>query len=65
MNILLDGRFQTVALDDLQDDKLEQLYNNGCPYVKRTENFYKSLPKEEKIEMKDIKVKDKKPGKHK
>ncbi len=65
MNILLDGRFQTVALDDLPDDKLEQLYNNGCPYVKRTENFYKSLPKEEKIEMKDIKVKDKKPGKHK
>jgi hypothetical protein len=64
MNILLDGRFQTVALDDLQDDKLEQLYNNGCPYVKRTENFYKSLPKEEKIEMKDIKVKDKKPNKH-
>jgi len=65
MNILLDGRFQTVALDDLPDDKLEQLYNNGCPYVKHTENFYKSLPKEEKIEMKDIKVKDKKPNKHK
>jgi hypothetical protein len=33
MNILLDGRFQTVALDDLPQDKMKQLYDNGCSFV--------------------------------
>jgi len=33
MNILLDGRFQTVVLDELPQDKLRQLFENGCKYV--------------------------------
>ncbi len=33
INVMLDGRFQTVNLDDLSQDKLQQLFDNGCPYV--------------------------------
>jgi hypothetical protein len=45
MNILLDGRFQTVALDDLPQDKLKQLFDNGCSFVGITygEEFLKDL----------------------
>jgi hypothetical protein len=52
VNILLDGRFQTVAIDDLTDDKLQQLYENKCPYVQPTEEGRKILfPDEKKIEI--------------
>ncbi len=33
INLKLDGRFQTVVLDDLPQDKLRQLFENGCKYV--------------------------------
>lgn len=45
MNILLDGRFQTVALDDLTQDQMKQLFDNGCSFVGITygEEFSKNF----------------------
>jgi hypothetical protein len=33
INLRLGGRFQEVAIDNLNDDQLAELYDNGCPYV--------------------------------
>lgn len=36
VNLKLDGRFQTIEIDNLAEDKLKQLYDNGCPYIELT-----------------------------
>jgi hypothetical protein len=55
INLKLDGRFQTVALDDLSQDKLKQLYDNGCNYVGLTsEGRKKYFPDEKPITTKKI-----------
>lgn len=52
INVLLDGHFQTVALDNLPDDKLQQLYENKCSYVQPTAEGRKVLfPDEKQIEI--------------
>jgi hypothetical protein len=57
VNLLLDGRFQTVRLDDLEDDKLQQLYEKGCRYVKPTDAGIKKLyPNEKEIKVSPVKL---------
>ena len=46
VNILLDGRYQEVSLDNLPDDKLKQLYEGGCPYVRPTDAGMRKVAKE-------------------
>jgi len=56
INLLLDGQFQTVRLDDLPDDKLQQLYEKGCRYVQPTSAGIKKIfPDEKQIKIKEIK----------
>ena len=43
VNVWLGGRFQTVNIDDLNDDQMKELHENGCPYVKRTPQFYTEI----------------------
>lgn len=40
VNVWLGGRFQTVNIEDLDDAQMKELFENGCPYVKRTPQFY-------------------------
>lgn len=55
MNLMLDGRFQTVALDQLPQDKLRQLFENGCKYV-----GVSSETPEKQITVKKLKIQGKK-----
>jgi hypothetical protein len=55
INLLLDSRFQTVTLDTLPQDKLQQLYENDCRYVGLTqEGKKKYIPKFKEITVKEI-----------
>lgn len=64
INTLLDGHFQTVRLDDLTDEKLQQLYENGCKYVQPTEYGRKKLfPNEKAIEVSPVILTNKKKNK--
>ncbi len=36
INLKLDGRFQTIELDSQPEEKLRQLYDNGCQFVELT-----------------------------
>ncbi|MEI7597275.1 MAG: hypothetical protein WCK02_16115 [Bacteroidota bacterium] len=54
INTKLDGQFQTIAIDNLNDKQLEQLFNNGCKYVELTsEGRKKYYPDENPIEVKE------------
>lgn len=56
MNLRLDGRFQTVALFELPQEKLKQLFDNKCPYVGLTDDGIVEHNKDKKpIEVKPIK----------
>ena len=55
INTKLDGRFQTVVLDELTQDKLQQLYDNGCPYVELTNEGGVNYLPTRKISMRKIK----------
>jgi hypothetical protein len=60
VNLKLDGVFQEVYLDNLSDEKLEQLYLNKCRFVEPTPEGRKKLfPEEKPIEVKKIDVKEK------
>lgn len=62
INLKLDGRFQTVVLDELSDEKLQQLYDAGCKYVRPTESGRKKLyPDEKPISTKPLKFNRKNP----
>ena len=43
INTKIGGRFREVVLDDLSDEQLEELYNNGCKYVEPTPEGRKKL----------------------
>jgi len=54
LNTKLGGRFQEIALDSLNDEQLEELYNAGCTYVEPTAEGRKKLfPDEIPIEVKE------------
>lgn len=63
VNIKLDGRFQTINLESLPDDKLQQLYENGCHFIQPTTEGRKIIfPDEKPIEvtLRNFKIKAKK-----
>lgn len=55
VNLKLDGKFQEVTLDSLSDEKLRQLYENGCRFVAPTpEGRAVLFPEEKPINVKKI-----------
>lgn len=60
INARLNGRFQELRIYELSETQLEQLYNDGCPYVRKTAETV--APEAKKIEVKELGKKYKRKG---